>query len=265
MRLSYSMIDPLRIHVRPRLRNPLLILSFEGWNDAGDAATLAARYIADSLRAAPLAEIDPEEFYDFTVRRPEVQIADDGVREIRWPQNGFRFGALDGGRDLIVGHCIEPHLRWRSFCELLVDLASRSGVREVVLLGAYLAEVLYSRPVGITGFASRKGRLDGLGVRPSGYEGPTGIVGVLAERLVEAGFEVVSLWAALPHYISAQPNPRGALALLHTLRQGFGLKLDDAPLQRAAAEFEQRISAMVAADPELSEYVRELKRREFAQ
>lgn len=259
------MDDPVRIHVRPELRDPTLVLAFEGWNDAGDAASTAARYVADAISAAPLAEIDPECFFDFTVRRPSVEMDESGVRRIVWPTAEFLYGSADHRREIVVGLAIEPHLRWRAYVDLVAELVASLGVTRVVLLGAFLADVLYSRPVGVTGFSTPPTLLDRLGVAGSGYEGPTGIVGVLAERLARDGLEVLSLWAALPHYISAQPNPRGALALLQVLQRALDLKLDPAPLERMAAEFEERISALVAADPELSEYVRQLKRREFAQ
>ena len=259
------MSDELRVHVRPTLRDATLLLAFEGWNDAGESASAAARYVAEAIAAAPLAEIDPESFYDFTVRRPRVEMAGTNERRIAWPENRLCYGSIAPERDLVVGVGIEPHLRWRRYADLLVGLGRELGVRRVVLLGAYLADVLYSRPVGVTGFAWPASLLEGLGVRGSSYEGPTGIVGVLGVCFAGEGLEVLSLWAALPHYISAQPNPRGALALVQVLRGALRLPLDTAPLERRAAEFEERISALVAADPELAEYVRQLKRREFAQ
>ena len=259
------MDEPLRYLVRPELREPTLVLAFEGWNDAGEAATSTVRYVADALGAAPLAEIDPEPFFDFTVRRPRVEIAEDGVRKIAWPVADVRYGSADPQRDLVLGMAVEPHFRWRLYTERVLDLARELGVQRVVLLGAYLADVLYSRPVGISGFASPPELLESLGVTPSAYEGPTGIVGVLAERFAREKLPMVSLWAALPHYISAQPNPRGALALMQVLGRVLDLKLDTRPLELLAAEFEERIAALVAADPDLSEYVKQLKRREFAQ
>jgi proteasome assembly chaperone (PAC2) family protein len=259
------MADALRMHVLPSLRDPALVLAFAGWNDAGEAATSAARYVADSLHAVPLAEIDPEEFYDFTVRRPHVRLDPGARRRIEWPRNEFLFASMDAEREIVIGIGAEPHLRWNAFSDQVEKLADDLGVRQVVLLGAFLADVVYSRPVGLTGFASPPDLLDKLSVQPSAYQGPTGIVAVVADRLMRSGREVVSLWAGLPHYISVAPNPRGALALLGKLREALGLKLDETPLRVAAAEFEERISSLVAADPEISEYVRQLKRREFAQ
>jgi predicted ATP-grasp superfamily ATP-dependent carboligase len=258
-------VTALRKQVDPRLSDPTLLLAFDGWNDAGEAASLAAGYAGDQLALAPLAEIDADEFLDLTVHRPQVQIDEGGLRRIEWPSFRFRFGSLAEGHDLVIGSGPEPHLRWRAFCELLSGYARELGVRRVVLLGAYLADVVYSRPVAVSGFATQPSWLAELGVQPSRYEGPTGIVGVLGERFREEGLDVLSLWAGLPHYVNATPNPRGALALLQKLVACLDLKLDLAPLQCQAAEFEQGVSEMVAADPELSEYVRQLKRREFAQ
>jgi proteasome assembly chaperone (PAC2) family protein len=253
------------MHVRPELREAPLVAAFEGWNDAGEAATSAVRYVAQAVHAVPLAEIDGEEFLDFTVRRPLVRQGERGERVIEWPRTEFLYGSTDPAREIVTVLGVEPHVRWRAYCDLFAEAVGRVGVRRVVLLGAYVADVVYSRPVGVTGFATAEGLLERLGVPASHYEGPTGIVGVLAERLHRDGVEVLSLWAGLPHYISASPNPRGALALVQKLVSCLELAVDIEPLRREAAAFEERISALVASDPELSEYVRQLKRREFAQ
>ena len=165
----------------------------------------------------------------------------------------------------MTGIGVEPHFRWRAFCDVVVDLVERLEVRRVVMLGAYLADVVYSQPVRVTGFATESENLERLGVDASSYEGPTGIVGVLGERFERAGLSVLGLWAGLPHYISASPNPRGALALVQILTHYLDFRIDEAPLRKVAAEFEQRISQVVAEDPELVDYVKQLKRREFAQ
>jgi proteasome assembly chaperone (PAC2) family protein len=253
------------MHVQPTLSDASMVVAFEGWNDAGEAATTAVRYVTEAIHAVPLAEIDGEDFLDLTVRRPLVRWRPDGAREIEWPRTLFHYGSPDTSRELVLGLGIEPHLRWRRYCELIAGLVERLGIRRVVLLGAYVADVVYSRPVNVTGFASADRLLDEIGVAPTSYEGPTGIIGVLADRLGGEGVEIVSLWAGLPHYITATPNPRGALALVQKLTLALDIKLDEQPLRREAARFEEKISSIVAADPELSEYVRQLKRREFAQ
>ncbi|MCP3984747.1 MAG: PAC2 family protein [bacterium] len=257
--------DALHLHALPSLDEPTLILAFDGWNDAGDSGTAAANFICDALPMAPLAEIDPEEYYDFTVNRPTLHLDGGQERTIEWPSYRFQFASVAERCDIIVGVGSEPHLRWRSFCDDISELALRMGVRRVVLLGAYLADVLYSRPVRVTGFSHPPEELGSLGIEPSGYEGPTGIVGVLGDRFREQTTPVVSFWAALPHYITATPNPRGALALIQTLTRYLDLPLDQTSLCSAAADFEVQINERVAADPDLAEYVRELKKREFAQ
>ncbi len=242
-----------------------MVLAFEGWNDAGEAASRAARYISESISSVPLAEIDGEEFLDFTVQRPSVRTDPAMGRVIDWPSLRFQFGSLDSSRELVVGIGVEPHLHWRRFTEAIAALVEKLGVRQVVLLGAYVADVVYSLPVGVSGFSTRPELLEELNVEPSPYQGPTGIVGVLADRLGRTGIEVTSLWAGLPNYINVSPNPRGSLALVQKLTTHLSIKIDEEPLRSDAASYEQRISELVSADPELTEYVRELKRREFAQ
>jgi len=265
VRLSPSVGDPLTFFALPVLENATLIAAFEGWNDAGEAATGAARYVEAAIHAVPLAEIDGEDFLDFTVRRPSVRVAAGGARVIDWPVTRISYGACDATRELVVATGCEPHLRWRAYCDTFGALVRRLRVKRVVLLGAYVADVVYSRPVDVSGFASEQDRLEAIGVAPSRYEGPTGIVGVLGERLRAESVPVLSLWAGLPHYISASPNPRGSLALVLKLASDLPLAIDDAPLRSEAAAFEHKISTLVSGDPELSEYVRLLKKREFAQ
>jgi hypothetical protein len=255
----------IKMHVQPDLEGTSLLLAFEGWNDAGEAASHAARFVQRAIHSVPLADLDYEEYVDFTCRRPHVAIGPGGLRSVEWPSLAFRYGRVDPSRELVVGIGIEPHLRWRRFCDEVADLVDDLGISQVVFLGAYLADIVYSRPVGVTGFATDEDRLRKLGVVPSGYAGPTGIVGVLADRLSRDGVDLVSLWAGLPHYIDVSPNPRGSLALVQKLTEALDLRLDAAPLEAEAAEFEDRISSLVAGDPEIGDYVRRLKRREFAQ
>jgi proteasome assembly chaperone (PAC2) family protein len=262
--------------VQPELAGSTAIFAFEGWNDAGESATTALSFINDAIKAVPLAEMDSEIFYDFTVTRPEVVIDEDGRRGIEWPSNVFRYGAAplakstvahggESSNTLVTCVGVEPHLRWRSFYECMREIVKSIGVNRVILLGSYLADIVYSQPVQVTGVASDSTVLDSIGVQTSDYQGPTGILGVLADRFDRDGFDVVSMWAGLPHYINARPNPRGALALVHVLSDCLDMRFDLDPLNRSAAEFEERISKLVARDPELSDYVKQLKRRDFAQ
>ena len=258
--------DPLSFNSRPALRRPVLILAFAGWSDAGDSATTAVRYLTEQLMAAKFAGIDPEEFYDFSVQRPQVRLVDGLTREIHWPSYDFYHGAGIGiERDFVLGVGAEPHLRWRGFSETMLRLIGDLKIELVVTLGAYLDEVLYTRPVPLTGFASDPRLMNELELLPSRYQGPTGIVGILGEACRKNGVAHMSLWATLPHYLSASPNPRGALALVLRLSQWLGLRVDTGPLERAAAEFQNKVNEVVNNDPNLSAFIRELKKREFEQ
>jgi hypothetical protein len=260
-----SALGEIRFEVEPALQAPALILAFQGWNDAGDAASNAADFIANALGAAPLGEIDGEHYYDFTVQRPVVAQGEDRRRTITWPRFALRYAVIPGRTELVIGVGPEPHLHWRNWCDEMVRLAQKLRVSRVVLLGAFLADVVYSLPVHVTGFAWPPQRMQELGLRASNYEGPTGIVGVLGSVYPDAGLETVSFWAGLPHYIPLTPNPRGTLALVQMAARYLDLPIDRTPLEREAAEYEGRTSELVAGDPQLAEYVRELKKRGFAQ
>jgi proteasome assembly chaperone (PAC2) family protein len=259
-------IDPLTFDSQPALRRPVLILAFGGWSDAGGSATTAVRYLSEQLLAAKFAGIDPEEFYDFSIQRPQVRLVDGLHREIHWPSYDFLYGSGIGiDRDFVFGIGAEPHLRWRSFSETVLRIVSQCKIELVVTLGAYLDEVLYTRPVPLTGFSSDTKLMTELDLLPSRYQGPTGIVGILADACRKNGIPNMSLWATLPHYLSASPNPRGALALVLRLSQWLGLRVDTGPLERAAAEFQNKVNELVGNDPNLSAFIRELKKREFEQ
>ena len=258
--------DPLAFESRPTLRSPVLLLSFAGWSDAGASATTAVRYLSEQLLAKKFASIDAEEFYDFSVQRPVVRLTESKVREIYWPSFDFYYGSGMGvERDFVLGVGAEPQLRWRTFTETLLRFFSECRIEIIITLGAYLDEVLYTRPVPLTGFSSDSKLMDELDLVPSRSQGPTGIIGVLSDACRKSGMPNVSLWAALPHYLSVSPNPRGTLALLLRLNQWLGLRVDTTPLERAAADFQAKINEAVNADPKLSAFVRELKKREFEQ
>lgn len=258
--------DPLTFDSHPALRRPVLILAFGGWSDAGGSATTAVRYLSEQLLAIKFAGIDPEEFYDFSIQRPQVRLVDGLKREIHWPSYDFHYGSGIGiERDFVFGIGAEPHLRWRGFCETVLRLVRECKIELVVSLGAYLDEVLYTRPVPLTGFSSDTKLMTELDLLPSRYQGPTGIVGILADACRKNGIPNMSLWATLPHYLSASPNPRGALGLVLRLAQWLGLRVDTGPLERAAAEFQNKVNELVGNDPNLSAFIRELKKREFEQ
>jgi proteasome assembly chaperone (PAC2) family protein len=258
--------DPLIFDSQPALRRPVLILAFGGWSDAGDSATTSVRYLTDQLMATKFAGIDPEDFYDFSILRPQVRLVDGLQREIHWPTYDFHHGSGIGiERDFVFGVGAEPHLRWRGFSETILRVVRECKIELVVTLGAYLDEVLYTRPVPLTGFASDPRLMNELELLPSRYQGPTGIVGVLGDVCRRNGIPHMSLWATLPHYLSASPNPRGALALVLRLTQWLGMRVDTGPLERAAAEFQNKVNEVVNNDANLSGFIRELKKREFEQ
>ena len=258
--------DPVQYENRPSMKRPVLILAFSGWGDAGSSASTALRYLTEQLFASKFASIDPEEFYDFSVQRPHVRLTNGTQREIQWPSYEFFYGSGIGvGRDFIFGTGSEPHLHWRAFYEIILRLAREWNVEMIITLGAYLDEVLYTRPVPLTGFSTEKKLMQELDLIPSRYQGPTGIIGVLGDACRRTGVPHMSLWASIPHYLAPSQNPRGALALVLRLSQWLGLRIDTGPLERAAAEFQAKVNELISSDPNLSAFIRELKKREFEQ
>src|SRR5690349_7389631 len=210
-------MQPLIWEHRPDgLRAPALVCAFTGWNDAGDAASAALQYLGASLEATRFARIDPEDFYDFQATRPKIKLVEGRTRSIEWPEVEIYAARVPRApRDLVLIAGAEPSMRWRTFCRLIVDLAEALGTQMVVSLGALLADVPHSRPVGITALSSDSTLTERLNnLSPATYEGPTGIVGVLHDACHDAGLPAVSLWASVPHYVAAAPNPKAALALV---------------------------------------------------
>src|SRR5215211_8110157 len=244
----------------PELRAPVMVCAFRGWNDAGEAATAALSYIRGSFQAREIAEIDPEDFYDFTAVRPSVRLTEGSMREIEWPENSFSVAPVPGAEgDLVILHGVEPSLRWRRFTEDVIGAARELGVRMVITLGALLADVPHSRPVSINGITSDETLIDRLGFEPPSYEGPTGIVGVIQRACAEEGLPAVSLWASVPHYVAASPNPKVALALVRAFEGAAGLAVDGGELEEAAADYERQVTAAVASDPEVRAFVEKLE------
>jgi proteasome assembly chaperone (PAC2) family protein len=245
---------------RPELRAPVMVCAFKGWNDAGEAASAALSYIRDSFEAREVADIDAEEFYDFTAVRPTVKLTEGSTRDVEWPENSFSVATVPGAEgDLVILQGVEPSLRWRRFTEDVVTTARDLGVRMVITLGALLADVPHSRPVAITGITSDQALVERLGFEPPSYEGPTGIVGVLQNVCAEAGLPAVSLWASVPHYVAASPNPKVALALVRAFEGTAGLAVDGAELESAADDYERQVTAAVASDPEVKAFVERLE------
>ena len=252
----------LTVSSRPRLRRPVLLAAFRGWNDGGQGASLAGGYLAKQWRATRFAEIEPEGFYDFQATRPHVSLVDGMTRRLDWPENAFFHAEIPGGdRDAVVLLGVEPNLRWRTFSGLVLELAQDLGVELLVTLGSLLADVPHTRPAPVTGAATDPALVEELGLEPSRYEGPTGIVGVVHDACRQAAVPSVSLWAAVPHYVSLAPSPRAALALVRRFGELLRVEIDLAELEQAADEYSEQVSEAVSTDAETAAYVEELERR----
>lgn len=256
----------LTVHSMPEgLRRPLLILAFSGWNDAAESATTAVRFLATALNAEKFAEIDPEEFYHFGLTRPNVRFRSDqpSEREIIWPTADFSVTqSPDLSRDVILGVAAEPHLKWKTYCGTVVDLARRCHVGLVLTLGGLLAEVAHTRPVRLSGGSPDPELAARLGVRATRYEGPTGIVGVLNSRCRDEGLATASLWANVPHYVSGIENPKAALALVRRVLSLLDATVDLTELQEASSQFEQNLTEIVAQNAKIGAYIKKLEARE---
>ena len=245
---------------RPSLRRPVLVAAFGGWNDAGDAASAAVEFISARFEPREIAHIDPDEFLDFTSVRPMVKLSEGRTREIDWPATTISAATVAGADgDLAILQGAEPSLRWRRYSQAVVEVARELDARMVITLGALLADVPHTRPVSITGLASDKALVDRLGFEHTTYEGPTGIVGVLQHACAEAGLTSVSLWASVPHYVAAAPNPKVALALVRAFEGAAGVVVDAGELESAAEDYERQVSAAVASDPEVKAFVERLE------
>jgi len=254
--------DELRLSERPALEHPVLIAAFRGWNDGGQGATLAGGYLARLWDAERFGEIDPEGFVDFQSTRPTVSLDEGMARRLEWPENAFFHASIPGlGRDAVLLLGVEPNVRWKTFTGLVVGLAKELGVELVVTLGSLLADVPHTRPAPVTGAASDPKLVAELGLEHSRYEGPTGIVGVLLDTCRREGLPGVSLWSAVPHYVSLAPSPRAARALIERLSVLLGCSIDIEELVAAEEAYADQVSEAVASDAETSAYVEELERR----
>jgi len=255
-------MSELNVSLMPALRRPVLVAAFRGWNDGGQGASLAAGYLAKQWGGERFAEIDSESFYDFQATRPHVSLEDGLTRKLEWPENGFFHAEIPGaGRDAVILLGTEPNLRWKTFSQLVLGLAQDLGVQRVVTFGSLLADVPHTRPAPVTAAATDEALMEELGLEPSRYEGPTGIVGVLLDACRGSGMSSLSLWAAVPHYVSLAPSPRAALALVRRFGELMSIDIDVAELQQAADEYSEQVSEAVSADADTSAYVEELERR----
>jgi proteasome assembly chaperone (PAC2) family protein len=255
-------MSELNVSFRPELRRPVLVAAFRGWNDGGQGATLAAGYLAKQWGADQFASIEPEEFYDFQAMRPQVSLEEGMTRKLEWPDNSFFHAPIPGtDRDAVILLGTEPNLRWKTFSRLVLGLVEELGIERAVTFGSLLADVPHTRPAPVTAAATDESLMEELGLEPSRYEGPTGIVGVLLDACRNAGITSLSLWAAVPHYVSLAPSPRAALALVRRFGELMQIEIDVGELDQAADEYSEQVSEAVSADADTAAYVEELERR----
>ena len=247
----------VRWHDSPTLTNPLMVVSFTGWNDAGDAASTAVKTLIETSGAKPLAEIDPEPFTDFATVRPHVRLIDT-ARTIVWPTVGVWSASLPG-TDAIFVLGPEPALRWRTFTDQIVAIAEHFGCPMAISLGALLADVPHTRAVQVIGTASDDDLIERFDLERSRYEGPTGIVGVLQDAFATAGLPSASLWAAIPGYAAQVASPRAAVALIERACQMMGTPAPVAGLLAESADYDARVDALVADDDELVVHIEQLE------
>jgi hypothetical protein len=246
----------------PELTDPMVVAAFEGWNDAGDAATGAVEHLELIWNAKPLAALDPEDYYDFQVNRPSVSLVDGVNRRVEWPTTRISVARPPGSeRDIVLIRGIEPNMRWRGFCAELIEILQELDVEIVVALGALLADTPHTRPTPVTGSAYDADSARAYGLETSSYQGPTGILGVFQDACVQAGLPAISFWAAVPHYVSQPPSPRATLALLQRVEEVLEIAVPLGGLPQQADEWVKNVDEMANEDAEVVEYVRSLEER----
>jgi proteasome assembly chaperone (PAC2) family protein len=242
------------------LTSPVIIAAFEGWNDAGEAASGAISHLSRSWDGTAIGAIDPEDYYDFQVTRPELQVSSGHTERLIWPTTQLLRTTQDQlDRDIVLVHGIEPNMRWRGFCDELVSSFSSLGAQMVILLGALLADSPHTRPVPVTAAATDTSLAADLHVEPVDYRGPTGIVGVLQHACAEASIPALSLWAAVPHYVAQPPSPKATLALLRGVEDVLDIPLPLADLPQEARAWEHGVNELAEQDTDVAEYVRTLE------
>lgn len=239
----------------------MMIAAFEGWTDAGGAASGAASYLSGRWKARKFADIDAEDFYDFTALRPQVRLRGDQSREIVWPVNRFLAASIPGPHDLVIMIGVEPHMRWRTFSECVTTVATELQVEAVFTLGAMLADVAHTRPVPVRTSTADPRLAERMGLRRPQYQGPTGIVGVLQDAFAQVSIPVGSLMAQVPHYIPGMPSPKATLAVVRRVCELLATPVPTSDLEKAAATYERQVDEVVAGEDEIAGYVRELERR----
>lgn len=257
----------MEIHQIPLLRNPVMIMAFSGWNDAAEGASGAIEHLLsvwrekdDEIVPQLIADVEPEEFYDFQVNRPQVSIDESSIRSITWPSTqvfGLEIPSMN--RDLVIVSGVEPSMRWKSFTTDLLDLADDLEVSLVVTLGSLLADAPHSRPITVTGTGAHPNIAERLGVSVSKYEGPTGILGIVQDGCMRRGIDAISLWAAVPHYASASPSPKASLALINALEDFLDSTIPLGDLPQESDEWERSVDELAAEDSDVAEYVKSLE------
>jgi proteasome assembly chaperone (PAC2) family protein len=247
----------------PELTDPVFVAAFEGWNDAGDAATGAIEHLELTWGARPLTELDPDDYYDFQVNRPTVSLVDGVSRRITWPTTRLSICRPAGAEfDLVLVRGIEPNMRWRAFCDELLAIMRELGVRTVVTLGALLSDSPHTRPTPVTGTSYDAASAARYGLERSRYEGPTGIVGILQDACVAVGTPAISFWAAVPHYVAQPPNPKATIALLHRVEEVLDIAVPLGELPNQADEWQKLVDEMAEEDEDVQEYIRNLEERD---
>jgi hypothetical protein len=239
-----------------------MLAAFEGWNDAADAASGAIEHLEREWDAKPFAAIDPEDYYDYQVNRPTVRLVDGVTRRIEWPTTRISVAADAGEREVVLLRGLEPNMRWRAFCDELVDFAQELEVDAIVCLAALLADVPHTRPIEVHGSASDDATAAALGLTKSRYEGPTGIVSVFHEAAARSGIRVVSFWASVPHYVAQPPCPKATLSLLHRAEDALDIAIPLGDLPEQARAWEHGVDELAREDTEIAEYVQSLEQRE---
>lgn len=249
----------------PELADPILVAAFEGWNDAGESASGAIEHLDQAWNGRPLASLSPDDYYDFQVTRPTVEIVDGVSRKLTWPTTRFTVARPEGSeRDIVLVHGIEPNMRWRAFCDDILGIIRDLGIEKTVFLGALLADAPHTRPVPVTASFSDPGAARTTSIEPSRYEGPTGITGVIHDACATAQIDTISLWAAVPHYVAQPPCPKATLALLRGLEDVLDVTLPLGDLPDQARAWERGVDELASQDTEVAEYVKSLEEQKDA-
>ncbi len=242
------------------LVNPVLLASFEGWNDAAESASNALGHLITVWDARPIGELDPDEYYDFQVNRPSISVdVSPGVSRVTWPTTRFYAARLETGRDVVLMRSVEPNMRWRGFCEEILTACQSVGVEQVITLAALLGDAPHTRPVPVKGTSIDAGLRERLNLEPSSYSGPTGIVGVFQDACAQAGISAASFWAAVPYYVAQPPCPKATLALLHKVEDVLDITVPMRDLPDEARAWQDGVDELAAEDQEVADYVRSLE------